>query len=195
MRNILKVIGALLIVMSTIVSTAIAPPPSQNCNGGVTGKIQATTADYSRETDIFYLGEEVYLTGANIAKNFPGGIIYPLVGQLNWNVYLPDENTGVSIASGTAELTSINPLPSSVYKNQKPAYIIPVNMLEIKESYVGQHLKLIVTSSGEIGGCSYEFRAVDTLYGEIPEFPTVALPIAAVIGLVFFFQHKKRKEE
>ena len=29
----------------------------------------------------------------------------------------------------------------------------------------------------------------------IPEFPTVALPIAAVIGLVFFFQHKKRKEE
>jgi hypothetical protein len=29
----------------------------------------------------------------------------------------------------------------------------------------------------------------------IPEFPTIALPIAAVIGLVFFFQHKKRKEE
>lgn len=29
----------------------------------------------------------------------------------------------------------------------------------------------------------------------IPEFPTVALPIAAVIGLVFFFQNKKRKVE
>jgi hypothetical protein len=29
----------------------------------------------------------------------------------------------------------------------------------------------------------------------IPEFPTVALPVAAVIGLVFFFQHRKRKEE
>ncbi len=29
----------------------------------------------------------------------------------------------------------------------------------------------------------------------IPEFPTIALPIAAVIGLVFFFQHKKKKEE
>lgn len=27
----------------------------------------------------------------------------------------------------------------------------------------------------------------------IPEFPTVALPIAAVIGLVFFFQNKKKK--
>jgi hypothetical protein len=29
----------------------------------------------------------------------------------------------------------------------------------------------------------------------IPEFPTVALPVAAVIGLVFLFQQKKRKEE
>jgi len=28
----------------------------------------------------------------------------------------------------------------------------------------------------------------------VPEFPTVALPIAAVIGLVFFFQQKKKKE-
>jgi hypothetical protein len=29
----------------------------------------------------------------------------------------------------------------------------------------------------------------------IPEFPAVALPVAAVIGLVFFFQHRKSKEE
>jgi hypothetical protein len=29
----------------------------------------------------------------------------------------------------------------------------------------------------------------------IPEFPTVALPIAAVIGLVFFFQQRKNKKE
>jgi hypothetical protein len=29
----------------------------------------------------------------------------------------------------------------------------------------------------------------------VPEFPTIALPIAAVIGLVFFFQHRKRKEK
>ena len=29
----------------------------------------------------------------------------------------------------------------------------------------------------------------------IPEFSTVAIPIAAVLGLVFFFQHRKKKEE
>lgn len=27
--------------------------------------------------------------------------------------------------------------------------------------------------------------------GEIPEFPTVALPIAAILGLAFFFQRRK----
>jgi hypothetical protein len=34
----------------------------------------------------------------------------------------------------------------------------------------------------------------DTPDANTPEFPTVALPVAAVIGLVFFFQHRKRKE-
>jgi hypothetical protein len=29
----------------------------------------------------------------------------------------------------------------------------------------------------------------------VPEFPTVALPVAAVIGLVFFFQQRKNKKE
>jgi hypothetical protein len=37
--------------------------------------------------------------------------------------------------------------------------------------------------------------AMGTVYGtSIPEFPTVALPVAAVIGLVFLFQNKKKKE-
>jgi hypothetical protein len=31
----------------------------------------------------------------------------------------------------------------------------------------------------------------DTPHQEIPEFPTIALPIAAIIGLAFFFQRKK----
>ena len=34
--------------------------------------------------------------------------------------------------------------------------------------------------------------AVDTA---IPEFATVAIPIAAVLGLVFFFQQRKNKKE
>lgn len=30
---------------------------------------------------------------------------------------------------------------------------------------------------------------------QIPEFPTIALPVAAIIGLVFFFQFRRKKEE
>jgi hypothetical protein len=37
-----------------------------------------------------------------------------------------------------------------------------------------------------------ELRGADL--GTIPEFPTVALPIAAVIGMVFLFQNRKNKE-
>ncbi|MBU4222554.1 MAG: PEF-CTERM sorting domain-containing protein [Euryarchaeota archaeon] len=33
------------------------------------------------------------------------------------------------------------------------------------------------------------------LFNSIPEFPIVALPLAAVLGLVFFFQQRKIKKE
>jgi hypothetical protein len=31
--------------------------------------------------------------------------------------------------------------------------------------------------------------------GKVPELPRIALPIAAILGLVFFFQQKRTKEE
>jgi len=36
---------------------------------------------------------------------------------------------------------------------------------------------------------------VTTSPNNVPEFPTIILPVVAVIGLVFFFRQKKRKEE
>lgn len=47
---------------------------------------------------------------------------------------------------------------------------------------------------GEGGTSIASFKVSTNVSIPIPEFPTVALPIAAVIGLVFFFQRKKRKE-
>jgi len=32
-------------------------------------------------------------------------------------------------------------------------------------------------------------------FQEIPEFPTMAIPVAGVIGLLFFFNHRKRREK
>jgi len=45
------------------------------------------------------------------------------------------------------------------------------------------------TTGGETASASRTVKG----FTQIPEFPTVALPIAAVIGLVFFFQQKKIK--
>lgn len=39
------------------------------------------------------------------------------------------------------------------------------------------------------------YRVCTSVNVPIPEFATIALPIAAVLGLVFFFQHRKKKEE
>jgi hypothetical protein len=33
----------------------------------------------------------------------------------------------------------------------------------------------------------------DAGYGQIPEFTTIAIPVAAVLGLLFFFNHRKRR--
>ncbi len=40
-----------------------------------------------------------------------------------------------------------------------------------------------------------EAEAIATANVKIPEFSTVAIPIAAVLGLVFFFQQRKNKKE
>jgi hypothetical protein len=34
----------------------------------------------------------------------------------------------------------------------------------------------------------------DVTYNEIPEFSTIAIPVAAIFGLLFFFNHRKRRE-
>jgi hypothetical protein len=52
----------------------------------------------------------------------------------------------------------------------------------------GTHL-----GSGEIGFTGNPYSHDVTW--QVPEFPTVALPIATVIGLIFLFQHRKNKGE
>ena len=68
------------------------------------------------------------------------------------------------------------------------------------------------TITGLTPGTTYHYRAVidycyGTCYGAdmtfttketsapIPEFTTIAVPVAAILGLLFFYNHRKRKEE
>jgi hypothetical protein len=57
---------------------------------------------------------------------------------------------------------------------------------------------VVLVKAGESGNppeYMTSYRLSTTVPVAVPEFSTIALPIAGVIGLVFFFQHKKRKEE
>lgn len=52
-----------------------------------------------------------------------------------------------------------------------------------------------VSKQGVVVGTLRTLGSASTVAtASIPEFPTVALPVAAVIGLMLIFQHKKRKE-
>lgn len=42
--------------------------------------------------------------------------------------------------------------------------------------------------------CNWDHNKPPTDHNQIPEFPAVALPVAAVIGIVFFFQQRKEKK-
>lgn len=52
-----------------------------------------------------------------------------------------------------------------------------------------------VTIRGGDEETDIDFGSASRNFNSIPEFPAVALPVAAVIGLVFFMQNRKNKKE
>jgi len=66
---------------------------------------------------------------------------------------------------------------------------------------------IVLTNNGAPAGSLYSLKVdvagvtitrdigTETRDVSVPEFPTVALPVAAVIGLVFLFQSRKNKKE
>ena len=51
------------------------------------------------------------------------------------------------------------------------------------------------TTYGKIGEDDAEIGASSTTINPVPEFATIAIPVAAILGLVLFYSHRKRKEE
>jgi hypothetical protein len=49
--------------------------------------------------------------------------------------------------------------------------------------------------SNDVDSSEYSIQVIQATLNAIPVFPKVALPVAAVIGLVFFFQQRKNKKE
>jgi hypothetical protein len=78
-----------------------------------------------------------------------------------------------------------------------PQTNLPMGSVTFSSEPPDMLIVLHVRSAELCGGTEQNPNTCKVRYGgnPIPEFPTIALPIAAVIGMVFFFQHKKKKEE
>ena len=110
--------------------------------------------------------------------------------SVQWNFIPGQGNTtvdpiNITLSGAMSGTYDYNTHTGGVYK-----FIIPYASQNLSE------VSAVVNFGGDLGrnpvltvshGCTGD--------NEIPEFPTIALPIAALIGLVFFFQYKKRKIE
>ena len=66
--------------------------------------------------------------------------------------------------------------------------------LTIKETK-GACANYIVRIADTETGNSVELSAATMGVNAVPEFTTIAIPVAAILGLLFFYNHRKRKEE
>jgi hypothetical protein len=92
-----------------------------------------------------------------------------------------------------------NPFPSlgPVNNNGHPVLAtdsLTITLVNNPQDPLGtMYVVTVIGGPGTTGGETASASRTVKGFTLIPEFPTVALPIAAVIGLVFFFQQKKIK--
>lgn len=107
-----------------------------------------------------------------------------------WNL-----NTGDNIADGFGEFASYKNSPKSSGGTDGWGITYPLiftlnNIADIPGNSLGNKVAVHL----QFG--STEINAADSTWiTNIPEFPTIAMPIVAAIGLVFFFQYRKGKKE
>ncbi len=191
-------IAVLAICIAIVLNAAVigsAKHYTQSCTG-VTGTAKAASFDgknYNRDTQVFNIGQKVYITGFNFADSS-----VPLTGIVYWTVTDqsaegPEKSI---ISSGDADLTTVKPSGYESFPNEQ-SYIVPEEILTITSDLAGKDLRLNTWHEDWPTECTHknDFKTVKDTFSAIPEFPTVALPIAAIIGLLFFFQHRKNKEE
>jgi len=173
MKNKLFTIAALLAVMVLITGIASA-------NTGAVWAVNST----GYKGDYFDLGTGIYIDGQNLAANTL--FSWSITDQ---NSPLPDDQKPIMAKNDTLPLLYTD--SNGNINRLDTGWSIPA------DDHAGHDYKLRVVIYEPQGNGNKEkpfYTKIDTFY-PIPEFPTVALPIAAVLGLVFFFQHRKKKEE
>ena len=106
----------------------------------------------------------------------------------NITVYALSGDASVDDVTATLLKTSVAPpAPAGLYVDEE------VFTLTMDEDAPGTGVWQVYVEVGEIGVSGVQFGSA-TRNVEIPEFPTIALPIAAILGLAFFMQRRNREE-
>ena len=182
-----KVVTALaLTVVMLVVMTGLAAAQSiQSCDASGTPK------------DTFGPSDRIYVTGTDLNNASNNGKIW-IVENLDWGSSWDQTNlSDYSYHHGGVPDVFVTGIGASggKFTPSDPVDICAVTDLS---GVYPDYYDIIYDVDGD-GLYDYGTDLVDKLgcYGfeTIPEFATIAIPAAAILGLLFFYSHRKRKEE
>jgi hypothetical protein len=194
----LKIPIVLVIIMVSMISVVSAC----NCvdaNGALSSSSETTKVApyFTKSGNTIYF----YLTTTFASQDIIGYCVYNRIPTSG----LPSVSSNTEAVNywhfkdKVADYVGFLPHPQGQHPLVTPQTNLPMGSVTFSSEPPDMLIILHVRSAELCGGNEQDGspKTCHVRYGgnAIPEFPTVALPIAAVIGLVFFFQHKKRKEK
>ncbi|AKB71769.1 hypothetical protein MSMAC_1879 [Methanosarcina mazei C16] len=133
-------------------------------------------------------GQSVASVDASIRINTPGNYHVTLTATDGLFAYL-ESSSPIAVGSSGNWAGSGTSLSGTSFESAADTY---TGTLHIKGTKPGTVTVVTYSeSSGDSITKSYSVYSAETVNVSIPEFPTVALPVAALIGLVFIFGRKK----
>ena len=174
MRNKILIIIAMLAVMVVMTGTAVAYDALLYSADGSRATAQSLDIVRGSSINLSYHGEN---------------IIASAIGT-----DLPYSYKVVALAGGAAVGDITVTLPANFHPTATTFTDIGVINIALRTSApIGAKYRVTIRGGDE--DVDIDFGSASINFGAIPQFPTVALPVAAVIGLVFFFQQKNYKKE
>ena len=147
----------------------------------------AATDGSGNDKYTFSPGENVYVTGVNLPTD--DSVDVYVTQNVSWSNGDSIANAGVILVRYNVNSTQVeNTLFLGTVSNAGGTYDIP---------YPGTYdIVYDADQDGTYdGGADYVDYVTCTGFETIPEFATIAIPVAAILGLLFFYNYRKRKEE
>ena len=172
----------------------LVPDPMMLMNDGTSYPVDLYFSDYRTGYKTAGLKHELVVT---LAPN--SGVL--AAGELTLKLKEKENVAWATVVTSTAGSSSVV-ATLTWYQDDDGATSAPTDV-------IGDNVNLIIESTG-IDGRDYYLTVADDLYdlgavivdsgaeavnvNNVPEFPTIALPIAAILGLAFIFQRRREED-